>query len=313
MAPDNLENVPDLARAPRLRKPDWLRVPANLGRTNDAVKAMLRELNLHTVCEAAHCPNCGECFGRQVATFMILGDRCTRNCRFCCVGKGEPQPPDPLEPERLAEACDRLGLRHVVITSVTRDDLADGGAGQFVSVIQHIRRLAQAPVIEVLIPDLAGNWAALDQICAARPEIINHNIETIERLYPAIRPEADYHRSLALLDRVRRREQSAVTKSGLMVGLGEQEAEVITTLKDLRAAGCAMVTIGQYLAPSREHAPIVAYIEPAQFDRYSRIAADLGFASVASGPLVRSSYQADRFYAAKSYAAKSVDDQGNQS
>ncbi|MDW7659682.1 MAG: lipoyl synthase, partial [Bacillota bacterium] len=224
--------------------------------------------------------------------------QCTRNCRFCSVTKGCPQPPDPEEPEHLAEACARLELRHVVITSVTRDDLPDGGAGHYVQVIQAIRShlTDHAPVIEVLIPDLAGNWSALKKIADAAPEIINHNVETIPRLYPDIRPGARYERSLELLAQVRRLAPSITTKSGLMVGLGETEEEIIAVLRNLRNADCDMITIGQYLAPSRQHAPVVAYIEPAQFDRYARIARELGFRSVASGPLVRSSYMADQAY-----------------
>lgn len=306
-------------RSGYLRKPEWLRVKANVGSRNTAVMAMLRRLNLHTVCEEALCPNCGSCFERKTAAFLILGDQCTRNCRFCSVTKGRPLPPDPAEPEHLAEACDRLELRHVVITSVTRDDLPDGGADHYVAVIRAIRsRLAdRSPVIEVLIPDLAGNWAALRRITAAAPEIINHNVETIPRLYPDIRPGARYGRSLELLAQVRQLAPAITTKSGLMVGLGETEEEITAVLSDLRKAGCDMITIGQYLAPSRNHVPVVAYIEPARFDRYARIARAMGFRSVASGPLVRSSYMADQSYEAiehdKPDSVKNIDAGTNQS
>ena len=301
-----------------LRKPDWLKVKANVGSRNTAVMAMLRRLSLHTVCEEALCPNCGTCFDRKTAAFLILGDRCTRNCRFCGVAKGSPLPPDPAEPEHLAEACGLLKLRHVVITSVTRDDLPDGGADHYVRVIRAIRsRLAgRAPVIEVLIPDLAGSWTALKHITDASPEIINHNVETIPRLYPSIRPGARFDRSLELLAQVRRLAPGITTKSGLMLGLGETEEEVIAVLRDLRKADCDMLTIGQYLAPSRHHAPVVAYIEPARFDEYARLARELGFRSVASGPLVRSSYLADETYASISRnrvdPAQSIDAAMNQ-
>jgi lipoic acid synthetase len=301
-------------RSGYLRKPEWLRVKANVGSRNTAVMAMLRQLNLHTVCEEALCPNCGSCFDRKTAAFLILGDQCTRDCRFCSVAAGCPQPPDPEEPEHLAEACARLELRHVVVTSVTRDDLADGGADHYVQVIRAIRnRLGgQAPVIEVLIPDLAGNWVALGKITDAAPQIINHNVETIPRLYPDIRPGARYERSLELLAQVRRLAPAITTKSGLMVGLGETETEIADVLHDLRKAGCDMITIGQYLTPSRKHAPVVAYIEPVQFDRYARISRELGFRSVASGPLVRSSYMADQAYDLLD-PAKNIDAVSNQS
>lgn len=279
-------------------KPEWFKVPANSGARNEAVMALLRSLDLHTVCEEANCPNCGECFGRQTATFMILGNQCTRRCTFCVVGKGCPQPVDPDEPQRLAQAVGQLGLRHVVITSVTRDDLPDGGAGQFVQVVQAIRATQpdRPPVIEVLIPDLQGNRPALDQIIAARPEVINHNIETVPRLYPTVRPQAIYRRSLELLAYVHQAAPGILTKSGIMVGLGESEAEVLSVLQDLRQAGCELLTIGQYLAPSRQHHPVVAYIHPDQFAVYRRQAEAMGFHHVASGPLVRSSYQADQAY-----------------
>ena len=282
----------------RPRKPEWFKVPANSGATNEAVMSLIRSLGLHTVCEEANCPNCGECFGHQTATFMILGNQCTRSCTFCAVGKGFPQPVDPAEPEHLAMAVNRLGLRHVVITSVTRDDLPDGGASQFACVIAAIRAAQPeaSPVIEVLIPDLLGNWPALDQIIAARPEIINHNIETVPRLYPTVRPEGNYRRSLELLARVRQADPSLLTKSGIMVGLGESREEVRLVLEDLRSVGCDLLTIGQYLAPSKQHHPVIEYIHPDQFAVYRQLAEAMGFRHVAAGPLVRSSYQADQAY-----------------
>jgi lipoic acid synthetase len=282
------------AAPPRIPKPDWLKVPANSGANNQAVVELIRSLNLHTVCEEANCPNAGECFGQKTATFMLLGSQCTRRCTFCAVSKGEPQPPDPEEPQRLALAIQALRLRHVVLTTVTRDDLPDGGAAHFAAVITAIRQLAadEAPSIEVLISDLQGNWEALATIIAAHPEVINHNVETVPRLYPAVRPQADFNRSIELLRQVKAHDPAIFTKSGIMVGLGETEAEVIEVLKALRQAGCDFLTIGQYLAPSRQHYPVAEYIHPDQFKRYREIGESLGFAHVASGPLVRSSYHA---------------------
>ncbi len=275
-------------------KPDWLKAAANSGETNEAVMALMRQLNLHTVCEEAHCPNAGECFGRRTATFLILGNQCTRRCTFCAVSKLNPQPLDPHEPQQLAAAVRQLGLRYVVITSVTRDDLSDGGAAQFVRCIEAVRAgQPDAPAIEVLIPDLQGNWAALADIVAARPQIINHNIETVPLLYPDVRPEADYNRSLNLLAEVKRQNPDQLTKSGIMVGLGETPAQVLAVLRDLRAAGCDLLTIGQYLAPSRLHHPVVEYVHPDQFAVYRQQAEGMGFRYVAAGPFVRSSYQAD--------------------
>lgn len=277
-------------------KPQWLRVPANTGAANESVMNMMRLLNLHTVCEEASCPNCGECFGRRTAAFMILGRECTRNCTFCCVSKGTPVPPDPSEPGNLAEAAARLGLRYVVVTSVTRDDLPDGGASHFASVITAIRgRLGDGcPVIEVLIPDFQGNSDSLKTVADARPEVINHNIETVPRLYPEVRPMANYQRSLELLGRVRKLDPAILTKSGIMLGLGETCDEVLAVFEDLRSHGCDCLTIGQYLAPSPKHHPLVEYITPEQFDWYRDRACQAGFRYVASGPLVRSSYMAEQ-------------------
>lgn len=280
------------ARKPR--KPDWFKVQANTGEANEAVIRLIRSLNLHTVCEEANCPNAGECFSNQTATFMLLGSQCTRNCTFCAVGKGFPEAPDPDEPSRLAEAIAQLKLRHVVLTTVTRDDLPDGGAAHFVAVMTAIRKqiTENTPAIEVLISDLQGNWDALQQIIDARPQVINHNVETVPRLYPEVRPEADFARSVELLQRVNRQNPDILTKSGIMVGLGETPAEVIEVMESLRAAGVNLLTIGQYLAPSQKHHPVVEYIHPDQFLAYKKAGEAMGFAHVASGPLVRSSYHA---------------------
>ena len=278
----------------RLRKPDWFKVPANAGAANEEVIRLIRSLNLHTVCEEANCPNAGECFKHQTATFMLLGSQCTRHCTFCAVGKGLPEQPDPEEPARLAEAIEKLGLRHVVLTTVTRDDLPDGGAHHFVRVIEAIReRIAKnPPAIEVLISDLQGNWEALDEIIAAVPEVINHNVETVPRLYPEVRPEADFDRSVELLARVKKARPDILTKSGIMVGLGETTKEVLEVMQELRKAGCDLLTIGQYLAPSKAHHPVIEYIHPDQFRKYREAGEGMGFRHVASGPLVRSSYHA---------------------
>jgi lipoic acid synthetase len=280
--------------AGRPRKPDWFKVQANAGEANEAVIRLIRSLNLHTVCEEANCPNAGECFGNKTATFMLLGSQCTRNCTFCAVGKGFPETPDPEEPARLAEAIAQLGLKHVVLTTVTRDDLADGGASHFVAVIRAIReRIPEnTPAMEVLISDLQGNWDALQLIVAARPQVINHNVETVPRLYPEVRPEADFARSVELLRRVKKQNPDILTKSGIMVGLGETEPEVLSVMATLREAGCNLLTIGQYLAPSPKHHPVIEYIHPDQFLAYKKAGEAMGFAHVASGPLVRSSYHA---------------------
>ncbi len=256
----------------------------------DRVAGLLGGLGLHTVCQSANCPNIGECFGHGTATFLILGGVCTRRCRFCAVPKGAPVPPDPDEPAKIAQAAETLGLRHVVVTSVTRDDLPDGGAGHFAAVIAAIRAAGRGMTVEVLTPDFAGDENALAAVLAATPEIFNHNLETVPRLYPSVRPGADYRRSLAVLAAAAR--ASLLVKSGLMVGLGEHENEVIAVLRDLAAAGVRAVTIGQYLRPSPDHLPVAEYIRPDQFRRYEQAARSLGFSHVAAGPLVRSSYHA---------------------
>ncbi|HWR22873.1 MAG TPA: lipoyl synthase [Feifaniaceae bacterium] len=283
-----------------LKKPDWLRVRSGAGEENRKVVAMLRKLSLHTVCEEANCPNCGECFHKRTATFMILGNNCTRNCTFCTVTKGRPAPVDPQEPGHVAAAVKELGLKHVVVTSVTRDDLFDGGASHFADVIRAIKGAfsEDPPVIEVLIPDFQGDEAALLAVIAAKPHIINHNVETVPRLYPEVRPMAAYGRSLELLARVKREAPEIYIKSGVMVGLGEAHEEVAAVMKDLRKIGCDILTVGQYLAPSKLHHPVVAYIAPEEFAAYKREAEALGFLYAASAPLVRSSYMAGEAFEA---------------
>jgi lipoic acid synthetase len=275
-------------------RPEWIKVRLKGEHQLRQVKEMLDRLSLHTVCEEANCPNIAECFGRRTATFMILGRVCTRNCTFCNVTKGSVQPLDPDEPRHVAEAVKELQLRHVVVTSVTRDDLPDGGAGQFAEVINSIKALDKKVVVEVLIPDFQGDRDALKLVVDAKPEIINHNVETVPRLYPTVRPMAKYQRSLDLLRNVKEMDDSILTKSGIMLGLGERETEVIDVLKDLRNVGCDLMTIGQYLAPSKKHHPVVEYISPEVFDRYKDIGMEMGFKHVASSPLVRSSYHADQ-------------------
>jgi len=271
------------------RLPAWLRRRVGRGPEVAAVRHLLRERGLHTVCEEAGCPNLGECFGRGVATFLILGDVCTRGCRFCGVSQGVPRPVDPAEPERLADAAAELGLGYVVITSVTRDDLDDGGASWFAACVRAVRARLPAAGIEVLVPDLAGSREALDVVLAAAPDVLNHNVETVPRLYPEVRPDADFERSVALLAAAQGR---ARTKSGLMVGLGETYDEVLDVLRRLRGAGVDLVTIGQYLMPSRQAHPMKEYVPPEVFEEYAREGRALGFTGVFSAPLVRSSYHA---------------------
>jgi lipoic acid synthetase len=273
-------------------KPDWLKIKVQDGLQKRSVEGLIRRLSLHTVCNEAQCPNQMECFSRKTATFMILGRVCSRNCTFCNVAGGVPEAVDPREPERVAMAVQELGLAYAVITSVTRDDLPDGGAGHFAEVIRAVREINPKIKIEVLIPDFLGNSEALQQVAHAGPEVINHNVETVPRLYPEVRPQADYTRSLVLLEKIRKMDARLLTKSGIMVGLGEEKSEVIRVFKNLRSVGCDLLTVGQYLAPSRRHHPVVAYITPDGFEEYRKIALDLGFRHVASGPLVRSSYRA---------------------
>jgi len=274
------------------RKPDWLRIKTLGGKNRTQVEKLLSRLSLHTVCEEANCPNIMECFSSKTATFMILGSMCTRNCTFCNVTKGKTQQVDEDEPLHVAKAVEELGLMHVVVTSVTRDDLPDGGAGHFAKVIHKIRELNPEVAVEVLIPDFKGSREALQTVIDAKPEIINHNIETIPRLYPEVRPMAVYERSLELIKNVKASSPEILTKSGIMLGLGESFDEVIETFKDLRKADCDLLTVGQYIAPSPKHHPVVEYIHPDIFEKYREKALELGFKYVASGPLVRSSYHA---------------------
>ncbi len=318
------------ARPAKTRFPPWIRKRVPAGDQASQVRRMLAELGLQTVCTGAHCPNLPECFHRGTATFMVLGSTCTRACRFCAVEEADPGPPRPDEPEAVAEAAARLDLRHVVITSVTRDDLPDGGAEHFARTVRAVReRLPEAVVIEVLTPDFRGDHAAIDTVLDAGPEIFNHNVETVPRLYPAVRPQAKYERSLGVLAyaaRARRKRFQAgsarsvsvptapdddkvhrslpdedgaprlYTKSGLMLGLGERLDEVRGVLRDLRGADCDIVTIGQYLAPSAAHAPVERFVPPEEFEALGREARAMGFAAVAAGPFVRSSYQAEQLF-----------------
>jgi len=275
-------------------KPDWLRVPAPHPDHVGGVKQLLRDLQLNTVCEEASCPNLGECFRRGTATFLIMGPACTRACPYCDIDfTKRPLPLDPTEPERLAAAVERLGLRHVVITAVNRDDLLDGGASQFVACVQAVRQRMPETTIELLIPDLCGNWQALATIVAAAPTVLNHNTETVPRLYRRVRPQGDYGRSLELLATCKSLAPGMFTKSGIMVGLGETEAEILETMRDLRQVGCDILTLGQYLAPSPKHLPVEAYISPAQFQAWREVGEAMGFVQVVASPLTRSSYHAD--------------------
>jgi lipoic acid synthetase len=273
-------------------KPPWLKKRLSSGRNYEKVVGLLRESNLHTVCEEAHCPNLGECFSSGTATFMILGDHCTRNCRFCAVQHGTPEAPDKKEPEKVARAVKRMGLRYAVITSVTRDDLPDGGAGHFAQVISAIKGLNPETRVEVLIPDFKGSEEDLRTVVTAAPHVLNHNLETVPRLYAQVRPKADYRQSLTLLQRARQLDPDLMTKSGLMLGLGEQSEEVEAVLHDLLAAGCRLLTLGQYLAPSKEHHSVVRYVPPEEFTKWEETALTMGFQGVASGPFVRSSFHA---------------------
>ncbi len=282
---------------PPQRLPRWLTKRLDMSHRWEHVRDMLQGLGLHTVCSGAHCPNQAECYARGTATFLILGERCTRSCRFCAIDHAaQLAPPDPDEPARVAEAAARLRLRHVVITSVTRDDLPDGGSAHFAAAIAAVRaRLPQA-VIEVLTPDFQGAEPAIDTVLAAHPHIFNHNVETVPRLYAPVRPQALYARSLGVLEHAKRHAPGVHTKSGLMVGLGERDDEILAVLRDLRGVGCDIVTIGQYLAPSPGHAPVIEFVPPERFGEYERQGRAMGFAAVAAGPFVRSSYHAEEVF-----------------
>jgi lipoic acid synthetase len=276
-------------------KPDWLRVKAPQWERVGSVKEILRDLALNTVCEEASCPNIGECFNAGTATFLIMGPACTRACPYCDIDfEKTPKALDPTEPERLAEAVRRMQLNHVVITSVNRDDLPDGGASQFVRCITAIREVSPQTTIEVLIPDLCGNWDALEIILQAQPEVLNHNTETIPRLYRRVRPQGNYDRTLELMRRSRELAPWVYTKSGLMVGLGETDAEIRAVMADLRAVDCDILTLGQYLQPSQKHLNVAEFVTPEQFDAWKQFGEELGFLQVVSSPLTRSSYHAEQ-------------------
>jgi len=291
-----LSELLQIGAAPRPRppKPEWLRIRLTTDRSFPLVRGLVGDLRLHTVCEEARCPNIYECYSHGTATFMLMGDTCTRGCRFCAVGKGKPQALDPEEPARVAEAVARMGLRHAVITSVNRDDLDDGGAGHFAATIRAVRRRNPVAAVEVLIPDLQGDWEALELILAADPDVLNHNTETVPRLYRRVRPGARYERSLELIRRAAagRRRPAMRTKSGLMLGLGEALEEVLGVAADLRRHGCEVLTLGQYLQPTPRHLPVERYVPPAEFSALKQATLALGFLHVESGPLVRSSYHA---------------------
>lgn len=276
------------------RKPEWLNKKLDL-KTCNTLRRLLRDLKLHTICEEASCPNISECFSKGTATFLILGNICTRNCAFCGVRKGKPSSVDNEEPERVAEAVKRLNLRYAVITSVTRDDLDDGGAEQFVRTILKIREKSEKTKIEVLIPDFGGNEKSVEKIVEAKPDVIGHNIETVPRLYPVIRPKANYSVSLNILKMVKEMDSSIYTKSGLILGFGEKEEEVIDALKSLRGVNCDFLSLGQYLPPHIDSYPVKEYIHPDKFDYYKKIALSFGFLHVESGPYVRSSYMAEEY------------------
>ncbi|MEH2001909.1 MAG: lipoyl synthase [Nostoc sp.] len=276
-------------------KPDWLRVKAPGRERIGNVKEILRDLTLNTVCEEASCPNIGECFNAGTATFLIMGPACTRACPYCDIDfEKKPKPLDPTEPSRLAEAVRRMKLNHVVITSVNRDDLLDGGASQFVACIHAVHSISPNTTIEVLIPDLCGNWDALEIILQAAPEVLNHNTETVPRLYRRVRPQGNYDRTLELLQRTRQVSPSTYTKSGIMVGLGETDAEIRQVMQDLRTVDCDILTIGQYLQPSQKHLQVNEFIKPEQFAAWKAFGEEIGFLQVVSSPLTRSSYHAEQ-------------------
>jgi lipoic acid synthetase len=280
------------------RLPAWAAKKRGILREARPLRRILRELRLTTVCEAARCPNIGECFARPTATFMIAGDRCTRHCGFCAVATARPGPLDADEPVRIGEAARRMGLRHVVITAVARDDLADGGAWHFAATILAVRAAAPAARIEVLTPDFKDQEGPLRTVLAAAPDVFNHNLETVPRLSPTVRPQAGYRRSLHVLAEAKRIRPEGATKSGLMVGLGETPEEIYDVMTDLRAADCDVLTIGQYLQPTREHLPVLEYVTPEVFAAYARVGRSLGFRHVAAGPFVRSSYHAEETFSA---------------
>ena len=276
--------------------PIWLKKRLPSGSVHETFSSLLCKTQVHTVCQEAQCPNIWECFSRRTATFMIMGDHCTRNCRFCAVAHGPDRFPDPEEPIWVAGMVQNLNLEYVVITSVTRDDLPDGGASFFVRTVKEIRRKVPDALVELLIPDLQGDKDALKSITEIRPDVLNHNIETVPRLYTTVRPGAIYQRSIDLLKQIITFDSTIITKSGLMLGLGERHEEIINVLKDLLDAGCRLVTMGQYLQPTKAHLPVERYIPPKEFDNWRKIALEMGFSEVAAGPFVRSSYNAKNLY-----------------
>ena len=280
----------------RERLPPWFKKKVPDPRVLASMRSLFDELSLHTICENALCPNLGDCFSNRTATFLLLGDICTRNCTFCAVKKGVPCPVDEKEPQHLAEAVEKLGLRHVVITSVTRDDLPDGGAAHFARTIARLQEKDKALTVEVLIPDFGGSLRSLKMVVDAHPDVINHNLETVPRLYPQVRPKADFQRSLRLLRQARELDSHIVTKSGLMVGLGETRDELLQAMEELRKVNCDLLTIGQYLQPSAHHHPVVRYVSPEEFVEYESLGKAMGFCDVASVPLVRSSFNAAQLY-----------------
>ncbi|MBW2595763.1 MAG: lipoyl synthase [Deltaproteobacteria bacterium] len=280
----------------RTRKPPWLRKSLPKGAECQAVRKLLRKNSLHTVCEEALCPNIWECFSGGTATFLIMGSLCTRGCRFCAMSRGKPAPLDPKEPSRVAGAARKLGLDYVVVTSVTRDDLSDGGASFFADTITKIREDVPGAHVEALIPDFQGDAEALASVISARPDVLNHNIETVPRLYPAARPDSSYPRSLELLESVKKDAPVIPVKSGIMLGLGETSKEIRQTLRDLVNAGCDILTMGQYLQPSEENLAVERFVHPDEFDEWRAAALEMGFSGVVSGPLVRSSYHAGELY-----------------
>ena len=280
----------------RIRKPAWLRQKLPVGAAYEHVRAMLKENRLHTVCQEAKCPNMWQCFSRHTSTFLIMGSRCTRNCRFCSVEHGPPVPPDPEEPARVAEAVKNMGLEYAVITSVTRDDLPDGGAQFFAQTVHEIHNALPDAQAEVLIPDFQGNANALHMVMNSGVAVLNHNLETVPRLYPSVRPDAIYRRSLDLLSQAKKYNAAIATKSGLMLGLGETSDEIRLTLEDLRDSGCDLLTLGQYLQPSASHLPVERFVHPDEFEMWRQTALEMGFAGVASGPFVLSSYKAKELF-----------------
>ncbi len=285
---------------PTLRKPEWLKVKFPAGRDYARIDRYHRQQGLNSVCRSAACPNQGECWSKGTATFMILGSNCSRHCRFCNVASEALLPPDPQEPAKVATAITELELKHAVITSVTRDDLPDGGASHFVALVEQIRQQAPECRVELLIPDLQGNWSALAAIVAAAPDILGHNIETVPRLYSDVRPEAEYRRSLEVLSQIRKLSPAIITKSGLMLGMGEAEEEILRVMRDLRDHQCQILTLGQYLAPTADHYPVQRFVTPDEFTQLADRGRELGFEHIEAGPLVRSSYHAEEQFKARS-------------